>query len=60
MGCGDQCPFVPGKRYADWELPDPAGRPIDDVRRTRDAIDRRVRDLITELDSTTTKTKEHA
>jgi len=49
MGCGDQCPYIPGKRYIDWELPDPAGRPIDEVRRTRDAIDRRVHDLIDEL-----------
>jgi arsenate reductase len=60
MGCGDRCPYVPGKRYIDWELPDPAGRPIDEVRSTRDEINRRVQDLITELDSTATKTKEHA
>jgi arsenate reductase len=60
MGCGDQCPYIPGKRYVDWELPDPARRPIDEVRSTRDEINRRVQDLITELDSTATKTKEHA
>jgi arsenate reductase len=35
MGCGDQCPYIPGKRYIDWELPDPAGRPISEVRGTR-------------------------
>jgi arsenate reductase len=51
MGCGDQCPFVPGARYIDWELPDPAGRPIDEVRDTRDEIDRRVQALIVELDT---------
>jgi arsenate reductase len=60
MGCGDRCPYIPGKRYIDWELPDPAGRPIDEVRSTRDEINRRVQDLITELDSTATKTEEHA
>ncbi len=53
MGCGDQCPFVPGVRYVDWELPDPAGRPIDEVRAVRDDIDRRVQSLVTELDSAT-------
>src|SRR3954454_24366375 len=36
MGCGDACPYIPGKRYIDWELEDPAGRPVDEVRRTRD------------------------
>ena len=51
MGCGDQCPFVPGVRYIDWELPDPAGRPIDEVRDTRDEIDRRVQRLLAELDT---------
>jgi arsenate reductase len=51
MGCGDECPFVPGVRYVDWELPDPAGRPIEEVRATRDEIDRRVQSLVTELDS---------
>ncbi len=50
MGCGDQCPFIPGKRYIDWELPDPAGRPVDDVRVIRDEIKNRVAALITELD----------
>jgi arsenate reductase len=52
MGCGDQCPFIPGKRYIDWELEDPKGRPVDEVRATRDEIGRRVRELLTELDAT--------
>lgn len=51
MGCGDECPFVPGVRYVDWELEDPAGRDVDRVRETRDEIDRRVRALLTELPS---------
>ncbi len=50
MGCGDQCPVIPGKRYIDWELPDPAGQPIETVREIRDDIDRRVAALLTELD----------
>jgi arsenate reductase len=50
MGCGDECPFIPGKRYIDWELPDPAGRPIEDVRAIRDDIARRVEQLLAELD----------
>ena len=49
MGCGDGCPYIPGKRYVDWELPDPAGRSLDDVRALRDEIERRVRDLDREL-----------
>jgi arsenate reductase len=49
MGCGDACPLFPGKRYLDWELPDPAGRPIEEVRAIRDDIDRRVADLVAEL-----------
>ncbi|HYX87541.1 MAG TPA: arsenate reductase ArsC [Gaiellales bacterium] len=49
MGCGDECPFVPGKRYVDWELDDPAGRPLEDVRRVRDEIGRRVDALLDEL-----------
>ena len=51
MGCGDQCPFIPGKRYIDWELDDPKDRPIEEVRTTRDEIARRVRALVTELDA---------
>jgi arsenate reductase (thioredoxin) len=49
MGCGDSCPYIPGKRYLDWDLPDPKGRPIEEVRRLRDEIARRVARLITEL-----------
>ena len=50
MGCGDECPYVPGKRYLDWELEDPKGRPLAEVRATRDEIERRVVELIGELD----------
>jgi arsenate reductase len=50
MGCGDECPYIPGKRYVDWDLQDPKGRPIDEVRATRDDIARRVKDLVAELD----------
>lgn len=50
MGCGDKCPFVPGVRYLDWELEDPKGRPLEEVRRTREEIERRVVELIGELD----------
>lgn len=50
MGCGDACPYIPGKRYIDWELPDPKGRPVEEVRTTRDDIGRRVEALVTELD----------
>lgn len=46
MGCGDDCPYIPGKRYIDWDLPDPKGRPIDAVRATRDEIARRVGELL--------------
>ncbi len=49
MGCGDACPVYPGKRYLDWDLPDPAGRSLDDVRPIRDEIDRRVHQLLDEL-----------
>jgi arsenate reductase len=50
MGCGDECPYVPGKRYLDWELPDPRGRPLEEVRATRDEIERRVAGLLESLD----------
>ena len=50
MGCGDQCPYIPGRRYIDWELEDPAGRPLEEVRATRDEIARRVDALLEELD----------
>jgi arsenate reductase (thioredoxin) len=49
MGCGDACPIYPGKRYEDWELEDPAGQPIEMVRRIRDDIDARVQQLLGEL-----------
>src|SRR6201996_7682665 len=49
MGCGDKCPYIPGRRYVDWALPDPKGRPITEVRAVRDEIDRRVRELVAEL-----------
>jgi protein-tyrosine-phosphatase len=50
MGCGDECPYIPGKRYEDWDLPDPKGRPLAEVRATRDEIARRVASLAGELD----------
>jgi protein-tyrosine-phosphatase len=50
MGCGDACPYIPGKRYVEWELDDPKGRPVEEVRATRDAIRTRVRALLDELD----------
>jgi protein-tyrosine-phosphatase len=53
MGCGDACPFYPGKRYEDWQLDDPAGQPIDAVRPIRDAIRARVEDLIASLAGST-------
>jgi len=49
MGCGDACPVYPGKRYLDWQLPDPAGQGLDAVRPIRDEIDRRVLSLVDEL-----------
>jgi protein-tyrosine-phosphatase len=49
MGCGDECPFYPGKRYLDWALDDPAGQGVEAVRPIRDEIDRRVLELIDEL-----------
>jgi arsenate reductase len=49
MGCGDQCPYIPGKKYIDWDLPDPAGLPIREVREIRDEIARRTQALLAEL-----------
>jgi arsenate reductase len=49
MGCGDECPFYPGKRYEDWELEDPAGKDLGTVRRIRDEIEARVRELLQTL-----------
>jgi arsenate reductase len=50
MGCGDACPYIPHKRYIDWDLPDPKGRPISEVRATRDDIACRVKELVTDLE----------
>ena len=50
MGCGDECPYFPGKRYLDWDLPDPKGQPVAEVRVIRDDIAERVRALVAELD----------
>jgi arsenate reductase len=50
MGCGDECPYIPGRRYLDWDLPDPKGRPIDEVRDTRDEIAQLTAALAEELD----------
>jgi arsenate reductase len=49
MGCGDECPYIPGKRYLDWDLPDPKDQSVEQVRRTRDEIERRVRALVLDL-----------
>jgi arsenate reductase len=49
MGCGDECPYYPGKRYDDWDLPDPSGKDLDEVRTIRDRIERRVRVLLESL-----------
>lgn len=51
MGCGDACPVYPGKRYLDWKLPDPSGKPVEEVRPIRDEIARRVESLFEELGS---------
>jgi arsenate reductase len=51
MGCGDECPYIPGRRYIDWDLPDPKGQPLEAVRATRDEIARRVEVLVSELDA---------
>lgn len=49
MGCGDECPYIPGKRYIDWDLPDPKGRSLDEVRAIRDDIARRIDSLLADL-----------
>ncbi len=51
MGCGDACPYIPGKQYFDWDLPDPKGQPVADVRATREEIGRRVTALLAQLES---------
>jgi protein-tyrosine-phosphatase len=53
MGCGDDCPYIPGKRYIDWDLPDPKGLPSDQVRAIRDKLAERVERLVDELDAAT-------
>jgi arsenate reductase len=53
MGCGDECPYIPGKRYLDWDLTDPKGQPVEAVRETRNEIERRVTALLAELDAST-------
>jgi arsenate reductase len=55
MGCGDACPIFPGKRYLDWDLPNPAGKPLGEVRPIRDDIEQRVRGLMAELGSLRSK-----
>jgi arsenate reductase (thioredoxin) len=51
MGCGDECPYIPGKRYLDWDLTDPSGLPLEAVRQVREEIEARVADLLAQLDS---------
>ena len=51
MGCGDKCPYIPGKRYLDWDLPDPKGQAVDAVRVTREEIARRIAGLLEDLDA---------
>jgi arsenate reductase (thioredoxin) len=51
MGCGDECPYIPGRRYVDWDLPDPKGQPLEAVRATREEIAERVEALLSELDA---------
>ncbi|MGN6664171.1 MAG: low molecular weight phosphatase family protein [Solirubrobacterales bacterium] len=51
MGCGDECPYLPGVRYVDWDLPDPKGQPVEAVRAIRDEIARRVEVLVAEFDT---------
>ena len=51
MGCGDECPYLPGKRYLDWDLPDPKGQPVAQVRAIRDEIARRVQELLAQIDA---------
>ena len=60
MGCGDACPYIPGKRYIEWDLEDPEGRPLDEVRATRDDIAQRVEGLVAELDAAARQTAPRA
>jgi arsenate reductase len=57
MGCGDACPYIPGKRYLDWDLPDPSGRPLEEVRAIRDDIAHRVESLLKELERETERAR---
>jgi arsenate reductase (thioredoxin) len=57
MGCGDACPYIPGKRYLDWDLPDPSGRPLEKVRAIRDDIAHRVESLLKELERETERAR---
>jgi protein-tyrosine-phosphatase len=59
MGCGDACPYIPGKRYVEWELPDPKSSPVEEVRVIRDEISRRVTQLIAELDGAEAQLANH-
>jgi protein-tyrosine-phosphatase len=56
MGCGDECPYIPGKRYVDWDLPDPKRRPLEEVRGIRDEIGRRVEALLQQMDASSEQT----
>ena len=58
MGCGDECPYIPGSRYVDWDLPDPKGRPIEAVRAVREEIADRTQALVDELDRAAPKSPE--
>jgi arsenate reductase len=55
MGCGDKCPYIPGRRYVDWDLPDPNDQPVEAVRATRNEIEKRVAALVSELDEVAEK-----
>jgi arsenate reductase len=55
MGCGDECPYIPGKKYVDWDLPDPDGKSLVEVRAIRDDINARVKELARDLDSRSAK-----
>jgi protein-tyrosine-phosphatase len=59
MGCGDSCPLFPGKRYVDWVVEDPSGKPIEELRPIRDDLERRVQTLLTELRESTGATAAH-
>ena len=60
MGCGDECPYVPGKRYVDWDIPDPADKPVDEVRKIRVDLERRVDQLVGDLTASPQRTPQAA